>query len=167
MWRYRSPEMPLTESFLDLMLIPIIGFGLAVILLIGFFLLYQEVGIFKNLKFLVIRKNNPFFILALFCLITGLALGLVGYWGILEPKLGAADLQALRRNLIILSLLLFGVTFRQYLFDLIKPVTTMAIWRKIGTFNYKNRIAILTYVLLGLIALAWMAPMASTKGEWP
>ncbi|UAJ73428.1 hypothetical protein IQE94_03700 [Synechocystis sp. PCC 7339] len=163
MWRYRSPEMPPTESFLNLMLIPVIGFGLAVILLIGFFLLYQEAGILKKFKFLIIHKNNPLFILALLCLVTGLALGLVGYWGILEPKLSAADLQALRRNLIILSLLLFGVTFHQYLLNWIKPVTTMAIWRKIGAFNYKNRIAILTYVLLALIALAWMAPMASAK----
>ncbi|AIE75699.1 MULTISPECIES: hypothetical protein [unclassified Synechocystis] len=145
------------------MLIPVIGFGLAVILLIGFFLLYQEIGIFKSLKFLIVQKNNPFFILAFTCFILALALGLVGYWGILEPQLSAADLQALRRNLLILSILLGGITFRHYLLDFFKPITNIVIWQKIGTFGYKNRIAILTYFLLALIALAWMAPMASAK----
>lgn len=92
MWCYWLFEMFLIELFLDLMLIFIIGFGLVVILLIGFFLFYQEVGIFKNLKFFVIWKNNFFFIFVLFCFIIGLVLGLVGYWGILELKFGVVDL---------------------------------------------------------------------------
>jgi hypothetical protein len=47
--------------------------------------------------------------------------------------------------------------------NLLKSFVSMSIWQKIGVWCYQNRIAILTYFLLGLIALAWMAPMASER----
>ena len=145
------------------MLIPLISFGLAIILLVGFFLLNQEIGIFSKVKILTVHKNNPLFIIAIVFLISALALGLIGYWGIMEPKVSAADLQAIRRNLIIGSLLFFIATFHENILIFLRPLIRLPIWRNIKNFIYQNRITFLTYFLFAVIALAWMAPMASQQ----
>ncbi|MGL5034129.1 MAG: hypothetical protein ACRC6M_10060 [Microcystaceae cyanobacterium] len=145
------------------MLIPLISFGLALILLIGFVLIYQEVGFLKKLTFLTTHKTDPFFITSVTLLVLALALGYVGYLGLIEKIIDASSLQSLRRNLGLGSFIFFVVTFRKEMIKYLQPVIKMKIWYFLKSYIYQRRTFLLTSFLLALIAFAWMAPMASPR----
>ncbi len=144
------------------MLIPLISLSIAIILSIFLVCLYKETDINQNLKFLMIHKKDLTFILAYTSLILTLILGMVGYFGIISSLIDSISLQALRRNLLITSLLLCLITFRVELLGVFQPITQRVMGiLKIYFKQYRN--FLLTILLLGFIALAWMAPMASSK----
>lgn len=145
------------------MLIPLISFGLAIILLIIFYLTYQEIGLFKKLTPLIVHKKDPLLLAAIGFLCLGLSLGIVGYLGLIENNIDATSLQAIRRNLIIGSGILFITAFQREIISYLHPWLKMPIWNSFKRYIYHHRNFLLISLLLGIIALAWMAPMASSR----
>jgi len=144
------------------MLIPLISLGIAIIFSLLLLLLYQEIGFWQKIKIFIHHKKDLTFILGYTSLILALSLGIIGYFGIMSSFIDSIGLQAIRRNLLILSLLLFLVTFRVELLKIFQPIT-QRITGFLRNYFKPHRHFLLTALLLGFVALAWMAPMASSK----
>jgi hypothetical protein len=145
------------------MLIPLLSFLLSIILVILFYLFYQEISFFKKFSLFVKHKEESLLWLAYAFLCLGLALGLVGYFnlfnGIIEPK----DLQSIRRNLLIGSLISFIYVFRQDIVFLIRKTGIIKFWIFLKSYCYIHRTSLMVMFLLGIIAYSLMAPMASSR----
>ncbi|MFM7578499.1 MAG: hypothetical protein ACKO5Q_16385, partial [Microcystaceae cyanobacterium] len=79
-----------------------------------------------------------------------------------ETLITGGNLQAIRRNLVVASLILFLLTFRGELWQAVKPLIAQGL-KTVKTYGETHRHFLLTALLLGFVALAWMAPMASSK----
>ncbi len=145
------------------MIVPIIGFCLAILLLINLFLLQQKQFIYKNLDWLVVHGKHRAFILAILCLCIGLSLGLVGYFNLLD----GGTVKVIRIDLAIAAIALLLFDFWQELTSLrqiiarnrliYKFIIGIQLWWQ----HYKTDSAV--FLLFSVIAIALMAPMASSE----
>jgi hypothetical protein len=145
------------------MTIPLLCFSLAIILILSTLLWYLDLGVFRKQKFLIYQKNDIFFLLGMTCLTATLALGLVGYLGLFESWLKGSELREFRLNLLIFSSIFLIASLRNeitHTFNRFLKLTWIVMIRK---KSYENRHFLLISLLFAFIALAWMAPMASSK----
>ena len=68
------------------MVIPLISFVLSLVLILLFYLFYQEIGIFKQLSPLTKHKKEPLLWLAWIFLCLALGLGIIGYLKLTEKN---------------------------------------------------------------------------------
>ena len=132
------------------MVIPLISFALSLVLILLFYLFYQEIGIFKQLSQLTSHKKDPLLWLAWICLCSALSLGIVGYLRLIETAIGGNYLQAIRRNLFIGSLILLISVFREEIFNILKSLKIIAFVDFIKSYCYRNRVFLLVCLLLFL-----------------
>ena len=108
------------------MVIPLLSLALSLILILIFYLFYQEIGIFKQLSPLTSHKKDPLLWLAWICLCSALSLGIVGYLKLIEKGLDSNNLQGIRRNLLIGSFILLITVFREEILDILKSLKIIA-----------------------------------------
>ena len=145
------------------MVIPLLSLALSLVLILIFYLFYQEIGLFKQLSPLTSHKKEPLLWLAWIFLCSALGLGIIGYLKLTEKGLDDNHLQAIRRNLLIGSSILLISVFREEIFNILKSLKIIAFFDFIKSYCYRNRVFLLVYLLLGIVAFSLMAPMASSR----
>ena len=145
------------------MTIPLISFILSLVLIIFFYLFYQEIGIFQKLSPLTKHKKESLLWLAWIFLCSALGLGIVGYFGLVETIINSNHLQAIRRNLLLGSLILLMAIFRAEILDILNALKIISFFKFIQSHCYRNRRFLLVALLLGIISFSLMAPMASSR----
>jgi len=145
------------------MTIPLISFILSLVLIIFFYLFYQEIGIFQKLSPLIKHKKEPLLWLAWIFLCSALGLGMVGYFRLVETIINGNYLQAIRRNLLLGSLILLIGIFRGEILDILNDLKIIPFLKLIRSHCYRNRRFLLVTLLLGIISFSLMAPMASSR----
>jgi len=145
------------------MVIPLISFALSLVLILLFYLFYQEIGLFKQLSPLTSHKKEPLLWLAWIFLCSALSLGIVGYLKLIETVIDGNHLQGIRRNLFIGSFILLISVFREEILAILKSFKIIAFFNIIKSYCYRNRSFLLVCLLLGIVAFSLMAPMASSR----
>ncbi|MFM1843352.1 MAG: hypothetical protein RLZZ490_2094 [Cyanobacteriota bacterium] len=145
------------------MTIPLISFSLAILFLFVTILSCLGIGIFKKNTLWFHHRSEPVFLLAVVSISLALALGLVGYYGVWESWFGAQDLRGIRLNLLTLGIISLAFTLRHEIVIASNKFTNLAWVLRIRSWCYKNRHFLLISLLFAFIALALMAPMASSK----
>ncbi|MFN5513444.1 MAG: hypothetical protein ACK5CA_01470 [Cyanobacteriota bacterium] len=135
------------------MLIPLASFIVALVILGNLGLLLGERSLYQRLPALWRHRRDPVFFLSAGLVSLVLALGLPGYWGWVE----GAVLQQFRTSVGLLALGLLLLAFWRELFW----ENPLAEWVKRRSRPHRTVLAWL--LLLGIIALALLAPLASSK----
>jgi len=145
------------------MTIPLLSFCLAIILLVSTISLYFDVGFLKKNKFLNPLKSNPFFLLAMVLISVALALGLFGYYGVWESWLNGLRLREIRLNLLFFGGITLLISLSATILRSLKTIARLPWAKSLKTQVYQNRYFLLVSLLFAFIALALMAPMASSR----